>query len=151
MTVNNDLIDLIKAFIENEKALAAYYAACMEKFPENAEKWQILKREEEYHTQVFQNILVSATEHPDQWRIGNFFAQTVRLVCKSVKDKTEELKQGKLNPRYAINFIADVEQSLIESNISKSFSTGLQDFQDLLTRVQNETIGHKQLLLSLRN
>ncbi len=150
MTVNSDLIDLIRAFIENELALAAYYNACMEKYPENAEKWQILKREEEHHAQVFQQILDSATEHPEQWRMGNFFAQTVRLVCKSVKDKTEELKQGRLNPKYAINFIADVEQSLIESNISKSFSTELKEFKDLLARVQNETIGHKQLLLSLR-
>lgn len=150
MAANQDLLDLIDAFIANELALAAYYNACLEAYPENAEKWKILKCEEEFHAEVFRKIRASAEEHPGQWRMGSFFAQTVKLVCKSVKDKTEELKQGKLNPRYAVNFIVDVEQSLIESNISRSFITELPDFKELLERVQTETVGHKQLLLSLR-
>lgn len=150
MAVNQELLVLIDAFIENELALAGYYRACMEAYPDNIEKWQILSREEDFHAEVFRKIRASAEEQPSQWRMGTFFAQTVKLVCKSVKDKTEELKQGKLNPRYAVNFIADVEQSLIESNISKSFTTDLPEFQTLLERVQTETVGHKQLLLSLR-
>ncbi len=150
MVANNDLLDLIDAFIENELSLAEYYKTCLATYPENAEKWQALQREEEFHAEIFRKIRASAEEHPEHWHAGNFFAQTVRLVSKSVKDKTAELQQGKLNARYVVNFIADVEQSLIESNISKSFATELPDFQQLLNRVQNETIKHKQLLLSLR-
>jgi hypothetical protein len=60
------------------------------------------------------------------------------FVCKAI------------NPKYAINFIADVEQSLIEGNISKSLETEVEEFRALLNRVQEDTTGHKQLLLSLR-
>jgi len=148
--LNNELLELIDAFIENELALASYYAACHDKFAESSDKWKILQREEENHAEIFRKIKESIEKHPDQWRAGNFALQTVRLVSKSVRDKIDELKMGKLNSRYAINFIVDVEQSLIESNISRSFNTELPEFREMLLNVQTETVGHKNLLISLR-
>lgn len=148
--MSKELIELIDAFIENELALASYYSACHDKFPESCDKWKILQREEENHAEIFRKIRAAIEKHPDQWRAGNFTLQTVQLVSKSVRDKIEELKKDKLNPRYAINFIVDVEQSLIESNISRSFATELPEFREMLLNVQTETVGHKNLLMSLR-
>ncbi len=74
----------------------------------------------------------------------------MRLICSSVKEKTLELRQGKMNPTYAVNFIVDVEQSLIESNLARALETDDQEFQQLLLRVQEDTVGHKQTLLQMR-
>ncbi|PKL43408.1 MAG: hypothetical protein CVV41_10135 [Candidatus Riflebacteria bacterium HGW-Riflebacteria-1] len=150
MSKVQELLDLIDAFTANELALAGYYELCAEKFPQESEQWKRLMAEEEMHAQVFRKIRKSVEEKPEMWKIGRFTIQTVNLICKSVKDKTEELKRGSINPKYAINFIADVEQSLIEGNISKSLDTEVEEFRALLNRVQEDTTGHKQLLLSLR-
>lgn len=149
MVNTQEMLDLIDAFIDNEASLANYYGSCMVKFPENREKWVCLRREEEFHTEVFKRIRKSAEEFPQKWRLGRYKIQTVRLVCQSVKEKTEELKLGKLNPNFAVNFIADVEKALIESNIGKAFETEVIEFQQLLGRVQEDTIGHRKLLISL--
>ena len=149
MTGTQEILDLIDAFIENESSLAGYYGACIEKLPETREKWEALRREEESHADVFRQIRKSVEEFPFQWKMGSYQAKTIRLMCDSVKGKTEELKQGKLNRNYAINFIADIEQSLIESNIGKALTTDIVEFQRMLARVQENTIGHKQLLRSL--
>ena len=150
MTKNQELLELIDAFASNELALASYYELCAEKFPENSDKWKRLMIEEEMHAQVFKKIRQSVEEAPDKWKMGCFTLQTVNLICKSVKDKTEELRRGTINPKYAINFIVDVEQSLIESNISKALETEVEEFRQLLNKVQEDTTGHKQLLLGLR-
>lgn len=150
MTKNQELLELIDAFASNELALASYYELCAEKFPEDREQWKRLMVEEEMHAQVFRKIRRSVEEAPDKWKMGRFAIQTVNLICKSVKDKTEELRRGTINTKYAINFIVDVEQSLIESNISKALETEVEEFKQLLNKVQEDTTGHKQLLIGLR-
>jgi len=80
---------------------------------------------------------------------GRFQAQTVRLMIEETRKRKKELAEGKINSRYALNYIMDVEQSLIETDMLKAFQTDEPEFLTLLKKVQSETINHKNLLKNL--
>ncbi|MDD3149042.1 MAG: hypothetical protein PHD82_17260, partial [Candidatus Riflebacteria bacterium] len=67
--------------------LAGYYEACLQTYPENAEKWQTLKREEEYHAEVFRKIRASAEERPGEWRMGSFLRRRSSWFANRSKTK----------------------------------------------------------------
>ena len=149
MDNQTELIELADLFLQNEKILADYYALCLEKFPANQASWEVLIRNENDHADIFEKVKKAAKERPNLWKKGRFQAQTVLLMIEETKKRKKEFSEGKINSKYALNYIMDVEQSLIETEMVKAFQTEDPEFLALLNRVQSETINHKNLLKNI--
>ncbi|MFC1743828.1 hypothetical protein ACFL35_07520 [Candidatus Riflebacteria bacterium] len=150
VTEKDEKLQLADLLIENEEALASYYEACIDFIPENRERWEALKKAEERHAELFREIKKSIQEKPMNWQQGKFYPQTVRLMLENVKEKTELVKKGEIHKRYAISFIEDIENSLIEEEILFAFRTDLAEFQSKMVAIQEETSMHKKLLTEIR-
>ena len=143
------LMELVELFMENERLLGEFYGLCMERIPEFKDSWEGLRKMEETHFHIFEAIKGSIEQTPHRWVQGKFFAQTLRISIENLKTRMQEFRDGKANQKYILNFLMDCEQSLIESELSKAFQGDHQELLDKLTTMQNETMGHKNLLRSI--
>ncbi|HNW34225.1 MAG TPA: hypothetical protein PKM25_04785 [Candidatus Ozemobacteraceae bacterium] len=146
MDQKQELLELVGSFIENETSLAALYQACVEFMPEHKEVWEALQRQEEQHAEVFKQIRRSIEEVPHNWSRGKFFPQTLRLMTDDLKRTTDQIRSKTVNRRYVVQHMMDTENSLIESELSRSFTTSDEQFKILMNKLQEETTNHRNLL-----
>lgn len=149
MQNQQELTDLAEIFISLEKSISSYYQLCKEKIPEYKESWETLIKQENHHAEIFATVKKSLEETPFLWTKGKFQFQTVKLVVEDLQKKTMQFSAGEMNKNYALNYIMDVENSLLETEIIKAFLTTDKDMQILLNQVQDETTNHKNLLRSI--
>lgn len=138
--------DLATHFIHMEEAMAEYYRACATRFPEHDAAWQQLIAEEQKHAAIFRSIRESLRQDVNSWTRGKFRPQAVQVITDDVRSKTRDLLEGRMAPKYALTFIADVENSLLESCLADAFKSVDPAKQAMVNRVQGETRQHRQLL-----
>lgn len=149
MENRGEMIELVDLFIENERLLGEFYGMCVEKIPEFKDSWEGLQKMEEQHRSIFEEIKASIEQAPQRWNQGKFFAQTLKISIGNLKTRMQEFRDGKANQRYILNFLMDCEQSLIETELSKAFQGDHLELLAKLNTMQNETLGHKNLLRSI--
>lgn len=140
------MLDLVDLFITLERSLGEYYEACAVKLPEYQESWDQLIVEEEKHAKMFEAIKVSLEEDNNSWTRGRFRPQAVKLIIADVRKNMQALLDGKIVVKYALNFISDIENSLLEKCISEAFKSTNPQLQAQINRIQVETKNHRKIL-----
>lgn len=130
---DREMLDLATLFENLERALADYYLA----------------RQETGHAEIFARVRQSIAESPTHWTRGRFAPQTLKILLADVTSRLAQLRTGAMAPAYALNFIQDVESSLIESRIGEAFQTRDPELARLLDAVQQETTQHRDVLRSI--
>lgn len=143
------MLELVDLFICLERTLGEYYGACALKLPEHQLTWDLLIDEEEKHAKMFEAIKESLKKDSSSWKRGKFRPQAVKLIIDDVKKKMHEFLGGKIVVKYALNFIADTENSLLESCISEAFISTDPKLQAQVNKIQFETRNHRKLLHDL--
>jgi len=143
------LLDLVDLFIENETAMHRYYEVCATRFSESGAVFSHLARQEAEHADLFRKVRASIEEKPELWSLGRYHPQTVRVTMNEVQGQIREIVEGRTNRFYAVTFIRDVEQSLIESDLANAFETSLQDMRSRIVIVQNQTLQPRDTLAAL--
>lgn len=146
MGQKQELLELVDSFIENETALAALYEACIGFLPAHKDVWETLKAQEERHAEVFRQIRQAIEELPQSWSQGRFSVQTLSLMTADLRQMTSQIRSNTVNQRYVVQHMMDTENSLIESELSKAFTTNDDRFKILLSQLQEETFNHRLLL-----
>ena len=146
----NDMIALIDMFIENELLFSEYYSECARLFADRADNFEKLARHEKVHAAIFEKIRQSVAANPDKWSRGDFQINALKIVVEDVREKTAQLKSGKLKKEFVISYAVDMEKSLIEKNFFKALKTGLKEFEVFFEKLQSETAGHQKLLEGLK-
>ncbi|HOY66022.1 MAG TPA: hypothetical protein PLP29_03985 [Candidatus Ozemobacteraceae bacterium] len=146
MDKKQELLELADCFIENEESLARLYEACIEFLPDHANVWTALLAQEQHHAGMFRQIRRAIEETSSGWHPGKFFPQTLRLMTADLVSLTAEIRARKVNPRYVVQHMMDTENSLIESELSKAFSTTDPVCTSLLGKLQEETQNHRMML-----
>lgn len=149
MEKQQELIELAGLFIENEKLLRDLYGLCVEKIPVYKDSWEALQKMEDEHARIFEEIKTSIEQFPTHWTKGKIFPQALRVSIENLKARTHEFKAGTANRKYILNFLMDCEQSLIEAEMTRAFQTDRDDLLVKVNRMQEETIGHKNLLRTI--
>jgi hypothetical protein len=149
MDTKNELLEMADLFIENEKLLSDFYALCLEKIPAHKEYWENLNKAEIVHTRIFEEIRADIVKTPENWSMGKIYPQALKVSIENLKSRMKEFQEGKANTRFILNFLMDVEQSLIESDLRKAFLPLNHDFEKKMEQLQTETFGHKNLLKTI--
>ena len=143
------LLKLAELFKQNEIAVADYYHVCEEKFPKYKEIWSEIEKCERKHAKIFENIKKEIDENPKNWKKGSFSPIVIQIMIDQTREQTEKLKNDQLVKNYALHFIKDVETSLIESNVSKAFITEVEEYNKLLTKIQDDSKQHHEYLMKI--
>jgi hypothetical protein len=78
--------------------------------------------------------------------VGKFNPATVRLVTHEIRQMIGKIERGEVHPRYAVSFISDMEQSLLESELDKAVNTDIVEVQNNLRELSQQTWAHRDLL-----
>ena len=149
MSNKEQLLELVDLFIQNEESLSEYYSVCNEKFTEYGETWVALSKCEKKHADIFQKLKIVIDENPADWQIGNFSPLAVKMMVDQTKINLEKLKNDLLVKNYALQYVRDIESSLIESNLSNAFKTDIVEWKKIFSEIQKDSQWHKQALIKI--
>ncbi len=138
--------DLVDLFVTMERSLRDYYSVCLQKLPQHDESWKKLIAQEEKHAQMFEAIKECLKKNVDSWKRGKFRPQALQIVINDVQARKREFEEGKIAPKYALTFISDVENSMLESSLKDAFTCVDPQVQAELSKIQHETKEHRKLL-----
>ena len=68
------------------------------------------------------------------------------MMTQDVRQMIDKIRQGEVSPQAAVNFIMDVELSLLESGVDQAVKTDVVEIQHLLGRLTEQTADHRSLL-----
>ena len=143
------LLELAEAFIKNEVALETYYRLCSDRIPEFKDRWLQLSEQERGHVAVYRKIMESIKTDSSKWTMGKYKAVVVNMMSEETIELIGEIRKGEVVKRHMVTFAANMELSMIESDIGNSFATPLPEFQALLCRVAEETAAHRDILIGI--
>ncbi|NLI77674.1 MAG: hypothetical protein GX442_14725 [Candidatus Riflebacteria bacterium] len=149
MATQKELLELADLFIQNEETLAEFYLACQDLFPSYREQFLDLAKQEEGHARIFAQVKAAIQEKPGAFSPGRFFPQTLQVMIAGIRQKIGELRERKLNSNYALTYMMDTENSLLEGEIAKAFQTEDNQVRELLDTVQRATAAHRETLRAI--
>ncbi len=144
-----ETIELAKILKENELLIGEVYQECQRLFPDHADDFKELAREEKGHAELFAEIIAAIILQPDNWHSGRLSLQTARVVNERLKENLAEIRQNKVAPRYAITFALSFELSMSEKEFCKMLVTSDADWQKRLKIINEGFPRHYKKLLSL--
>jgi rubrerythrin len=146
-----DLARLIALLKKNEEALASLYREGARLFPTEAEVFHKLAQEEEGHATLFTNIQDDLAGHPERWRPGpgRVTADTLEQLQARIDHLLDEVRQGKVAPRYLLTSLASLEQSLAERSADRLLATDEPRLADALRHIAQGFVDHFKRLQQL--
>lgn len=113
-----DLTTLANLLRSNELIVAALYRECAVLFPAFADDFVKLASEEEFHASLLTNVVAEISLNPQSWRAGKISIQTVNVLHEHLLQVLNELRSGKVDPRYGITMLRSFEQSMSERSVA---------------------------------
>jgi len=143
------LLELADLFAENEETLAEYYSLCNKKMDKYRDTWTRLETCEKKHADIFRKLKLVIEKQPFKWQVGKFSPLAIKLMIDQTKANIEKLKNGTIVNNYALTFIRDIENSLIESNLINAFKTENIEWQGIFSDMQEDSQWHKQAIMKI--
>lgn len=144
-----DVLPVLHDMAGLETALAALYAACGERFAEDRDFWEGIRRQEERHAQVVERLAALVTTHPDQFQVGRTFnSVAIRTIRANIESYTAKVREGQLARERAFFVARDIENSVLETNYAEAVRTDNLQFRQAMARLDQETQAHKQAFSS---
>jgi len=141
LKVMEDMADL-------EMALASLYQTCSETFPEDTHFWTAIKHQEEGHADSLRKIAALVAASPQEFTVDRTFnATAVKTIKNGVVMHIDALKRGEIPRAKMMTIARDIEGSLIEAKYSQLVKTSNVQFMDVISRIDNETSAHKNLMI----
>jgi rubrerythrin len=148
--IQNDIksiMELLSILAKTESAIADFYDACGQMWPEEREFWESLVRDERGHADVMQRMANIIYQKQDVFRVGRKINSiAVKTFNRSIEENRERCLNGNL-PRERMLFIArDIERSLIEEKFHEIVTTDDLEYRSLSKTIVDETAIHKNLI-----
>ncbi|NLI77802.1 MAG: hypothetical protein GX442_15370 [Candidatus Riflebacteria bacterium] len=140
---------MIAVLKQNEELFAALYREGGRLFPALAEEFERIAREEESHASLFAGIQSDLAAHPDRWRQGRITLETCEGMQMRIKAVLEEVRQGKVAPRFLLTSLASLEQSMVERSLHKIIETDEPRLADALRHISQGFTEHFRRLQDL--
>ena len=142
--IKDEQIQILMHMHTLEKSIGELYALFAEKFPDHAELWLHLSRDEEGHAEAVRKLYQASYEGQTVFLEGNMKAEAVQSVIDYVKDVHELALAGKIAILKALTVAYDLENSLLEKKFFTHFKVK-SDFVDVLQTLQRETQKHARM------
>jgi len=118
----------------------------MDVVAEHKSQWELLSLQEEDHAAALEEVRRAVAERPHLFLPGKYAPATARMMTQDVRQMIDKIEQGEVRPQAAVNFIMDVELSLLESGVDQAVKTDVVEIQHILGRLTEQTAAHRKLL-----
>lgn len=120
-----------------EGAMAEYYIACSEVWPDRSSLWMSLALDEEKHQRVIGDLIGLVRKYPRRFRPGLAVEPTaVQTYITTVNEKASDILKGKADISEALSFALQMEESILVGRffeIVRSEHPSFSRFVELLT------------------
>lgn len=141
------LATLLETMAKLEEAIAELYTACASKWPDEEKFWGAMDEEEKKHAQTLRQLAGALMEHPDQFEIGRLFSEVaINTVISGLKKHIEGVREGIYDRSRILNIANDLESSILELRYVEVLKTRNVGYQNLLSKVVQDTANHRRLL-----
>ncbi len=147
--MNQELDELLGLLIENERQIGRYYRTMVDLIPEHKATWESLSSQEEGHAAALEGIRQAAQENPGLYAPGKYSPDAVRMTIRETGEMIGKIERREVHPRYAVTFVTDIENSLLESRVEQAVKTDLIEVRNTLNRLREQTESHRDLLRSI--
>ncbi|MBE0615666.1 MAG: hypothetical protein IH604_18515 [Burkholderiales bacterium] len=142
------LLKVMEDMADLEMALADLYQTCSDTFPDDTHFWTAIKRQEEGHADSLRKIAALVAANPQEFAIDRTFnPAAIKTIKNGVMVHIDALKRAEISRAKMMTIARDIEGSLIEANYSKLVKTNNVQFMDVISRIDNETTAHKNLMI----
>ena len=143
------LLKVMEDMVELEITLADLYHACSQAFTDNTQFWYAMKRQEERHADSIRKMSALVAAKPQEFTPGrNFNASAIKTIKKAVLVQIAALKRGEIEQARMMSIARDIEASVFQANYRELVSTANVQFMAAISRVEEETLAHKNLMVS---
>jgi len=147
MSQDNEKISLLRHFSINENKIALLYSAYSEKFPERANLWSGLAKDEKRHSALLLDLDERFKEEISSWQISNNAPAILEYIGNFIDGCLEKVSYAETDLKEAFSNALSLEQSMIEKKSFEIFSGANQEIVAVLEKLNRETEGHKQWLM----
>jgi rubrerythrin len=147
--MNQELDELLGLLIENERQVGRYYRTMVDLIPEHKATWESLSSQEEDHAAALEEIRQAAKENPRLYAPGKYAPAAALMTIRETGEMIGKIERREVHPRYAVTFVTDIENSMLESQMEQAVKTDVAEVRNTLNRLREQTKGHRDLLRSI--
>lgn len=137
---------LLEKLQENESALARLYRQFARSFPDDAEFWNAVVREEEQHCEWVAQMRAIVTSGKVRVGSGNLRVEAINSAIDYLAAVAENCAQGKFDREHAFAIAFDIENSLLEKRFFTVFESDSVEFKHLVDTIVRETVRHRNAI-----
>ncbi|HOP39494.1 MAG TPA: hypothetical protein PLI53_00470 [Geobacteraceae bacterium] len=137
---------LLEKLRENESAIARLYRQFARSFPEDAEFWDAVVRDEEQHSEWLAQMRAIATSGKIRAGSGNLRVEAINSAIDYLAAVSENCDQGRLDRENAFAIAFDIENSLLEKRFFTVFTSDSAEFKHLADTIMRETVRHRNAI-----
>lgn len=140
-------INTLDAMEQVELAMAAFYRACAERWPDHADFLTEIALEEERHADYVRQIRALAAAHPGEMRPGKpLNAEAARTFAASITDYAQQISKGYIDFQHALAIARELETSVFEKEFFLLLNSDNVDFYNLIKTISKDLSTHTTLI-----
>lgn len=133
---------IIQQMVTQENLLSRLYALFAQQFPEYAEFWGKLSKEEETHSKLIEKLWEAEQKGLVFFDEGRVKTYTLNLLIGRLEEVVEKAEKRGFDLPAAFACAVDYESALIEKKVFTYFDSLNNKIKSSLKRLQNETLKH---------
>lgn len=139
----------IEVMIDIEKSLSAFYSKCAELFPEGAEFWSDLSKDEQHHANVLKTLAKATVKRAKHFGVGKSFgSRSLLTFLNQTRANLDRLGNDPLKERDALMIAYHMEGTLVEQKYAEVLKTDKPEYVKALEKIVDETKTHKEKLVT---
>jgi rubrerythrin len=139
----------IEVMIDIEKSLSSFYEKCAELFPQDAEFWSDLSKDEQHHANVLKTLAKATLKRARHFEVGKSFGSgSLVTFLNQVRANLARLDCDPLKERDALMIAYHMEGTLVEQKYAEVLKTDKPEYVNVLEKILDETRMHKKKLVA---
>ncbi|MHC4518628.1 MAG: ferritin family protein [Planctomycetota bacterium] len=126
----------------HEQAIGRLYKTYAQRFPEQAEFWSGLSREEDQHAKWIDTLQAEIRDDPTSLVANRFPAEAIEHSIAFVAKLITKANSPDFTPLNAVSAALNLEQGLLENKYFEAFETDKAEVKRLLASLRDEAHAH---------
>ena len=147
----DDFENILKIAKVHEIKLKEMYEAFSVRFPEDADFWSKIAKEEEIHAHWISNILKLYMRGEVQSKSTTLKIQAIKSAIDYIDSIIVRCGKNEVTRLQAFGLAHDAEKGMIENKTFKSFNFMSGKYKDIGYRLEEATLKHRDLIMERLN
>ena len=134
-----------------ERVIGQLYKTYAKIFPANYSFWTGLSQEEEHHAKLVNDLKKKLENGNISFDIQRFNLSAIQTTNQYIQKKIQQANDGLINEQGAYNAAWDIENSLLEKNFFRTFTSKQNEVKRILDTLLHDTEDHRNRINKKKN